>query len=403
MDNAVMLVPLGFLYLGLLWKGNGYFAKVLAILVALSVGAVVIVAVKFAQVYFPPRTLHLSYIIAQSAGFVVGCALWMGWQIWLGSSEAHSRSGANFSIKTHIVLYLFSYFFVVFFPFTFILSIDDLSIRVAALPSQLVSLPGTGRPPVHRLAMLAGHVALVMPFGGLLSMLWWRHRHGLLAAGLVGAGLGVASICAELLVIGGASHLITPGTHALGAGLGYAVGKWLRGGDPQQLRDWLAFAAVILAVPYLLAFIVMKDLVTSEWRTLDQAVAAIVPRGSYPFYHHYLVSKSKALSSLIAHAIIFAPVGLAVWACRPVGATGGKVVACALAALLAGLIEVGRQFKPGLHADIANVIIGGAAAATAHACADALWRTIASRPTIHAGRMSGHAEVRGPTARVPAR
>ena len=76
MANLLMFVPLGFLCLGAVWPRGGTARRILAACAALAVCLLFLLGVKFLQLYFPPRTVTINYIVAQSIGSAVGAVLW---------------------------------------------------------------------------------------------------------------------------------------------------------------------------------------------------------------------------------------------------------------------------------------------------------------------------------------
>ena len=78
--NLLMLLPLGFLLCATFRSTLGSRVGLLAPVLAMGVGLTFILAVKFAQLWFPPRTVSLNYIIAQAAGYAIGVGLFLMWQ-----------------------------------------------------------------------------------------------------------------------------------------------------------------------------------------------------------------------------------------------------------------------------------------------------------------------------------
>jgi hypothetical protein len=91
----------------------------------------------------------------------------------------------------------------------------------------------------------------------------------------------------------------------------------------------------------------------------------------------YLGAKTQAVRSLIAHALIFAPVG--VYIRLALGRRRRHAVGAALlAAAFAFAIELARAFRPGLQADLITIPMIAAASAAAALLASAwLWRVLA--------------------------
>jgi VanZ family protein len=75
MANLLMLVPLGFLMTGALWPARRSSRGAITAGATLLGCVFFVVAVKYAQLFFPPRTVTLNYIVAQSLGSVIGVGL----------------------------------------------------------------------------------------------------------------------------------------------------------------------------------------------------------------------------------------------------------------------------------------------------------------------------------------
>src|ERR1039458_7570466 len=73
--NLLMMVPFGLLATGALGTGRSPTARVLGSALALLISLGFVLAVKYAQLFFPPRTVSLNYIVAQSIGAVLGVGL----------------------------------------------------------------------------------------------------------------------------------------------------------------------------------------------------------------------------------------------------------------------------------------------------------------------------------------
>jgi glycopeptide antibiotics resistance protein len=380
MANLLMFVPLGFLTLGAVWPRDGTARRIFAAFAALAVCLLFLLGVKFLQLYFPPRTVTLNYIVAQSIGSAVGAVLWAGLHPVLPSFRKALQSGGSGAIRALLLVYLAAFVFAILFPFNIVATQADWSAKLHALPSQLFGGPGVGRPLIERLAIFGGQVVAAMPIGALLSVLPSGRARRPAEAFLLGAGWGFAVLIAHLFIIDGQSHLYSLATNALGFWLGAVAVRSLRRADPIRLLRRLQVLVPFLVLPYLVAVVAVNDLTRPEWRTVEQAIQAVDWRGIYPFWHHYIVSKSQALLSTAVHVVMYAPIGVLVWAYRAGPSSGGARTAALLAAILAAVVEIARQFKPGLQIDVANVIIGSLAAAGAFALSSLLWRWFAFPP-----------------------
>ena len=61
-----------------------------------------------------------------------------------------------------------------------------------------------------------------------------------------------------------------------------------------QKYVWLARIVPLMILPYLVAVAFVNGLLSPQWRTLPEDLAALDEFGLLPFYHHYIVSKAHA-------------------------------------------------------------------------------------------------------------
>jgi hypothetical protein len=79
-----------------------------------------------------------------------------------------------------------------------------------------------------------------------------------------------------------------------------------------------------------------------------------------PFYYHYFSTEPPAITSLLANATIYGPVGLAFWArgtTRVRVNKRGALSAAFWALCLALPIELGKLLVPPKHPDFTNLLI----------------------------------------------
>ena len=125
----------------------------------------------------------------------------------------------------------------------------------------------------------------------------------------------------------------------------------------------------VLWVLYLVALLAVNDLFITHWRTVDEAWDAIDERFFWPLWTHYIVSKAQATRSLAVHVVLYAPIGVMLWAkARESGYGAGRIgLGRQIAALMIGFwvslaIEIGRWFHPDLKPDFNNAAIAAIAA-----------------------------------------
>jgi VanZ family protein len=367
--NLLNLIPLGFLTTAVLWPNRWRWLRPFAAIVALAFGITFVLAVKYAQLFFPPRTVTLNYIIAQSLGVTAGVVLLWLWRSWLQRFVARRFAGSGLGIVlTAYTIALVAYSLL---PFDIVLSAGDLHQRLADLPAKLMAMPGAGRPTGIRIVLVAMSAVSTVPIGMLFALRWPKRSVARLTfAGLM---LMVAITLAQTAMISATPYLLALAYRTLGVALGVVLLRALRARDPVRLRAALGRLVPAMVLPYIAAVLFVSGLLTRGWRTVPEAIVAVDRRGLLPFWHWYIVTKEHAAQSLVLHLVTFAPIGVMIWLRR--GRTaGGAWLAGVLGGLFSLAMEVGRQFKPELQADFNDVLVGAVAAVLAYRCMPWVWR-----------------------------
>jgi len=352
-----------------------------------------VIAVKYLQLFFPPRTVSLNYIEAQSLGSLLGVALfWVSadrlFPVLRGISGPGSRPLLIVCGIYGVALFLFY-----LFPFDFALSSEDFRERSAALPNMLLSWTGEGRSPTLRAVVVLADTVATIPLGVLLALK--SRRRSLFRIAVTGLVMMSMVTVLTMLVLTATPSLIAILYRTVGIVIGAAMLTWAERQDPVRWRNLLARLVPLMIPPYLLAVAFVNDLLSPQWRRMSEALTAFDEFGLLPLYHHYIVSKARAAESVAVHLLTFAPIGVMV-ALRRGGRRAEIWAAAVLAAVLSFGVELGRWFKPGLQPDFSNVIIAAAAAGIAAKLTPAFWSMLEgetfAKPT---------APVRGPV-RSPA-
>ena len=358
MGNLSMYVPFGFLLTGTLWPrrgaGTGAFAAICA---AFVMALAFLLSVKFAQVFFPPRTVTLNYVAAQSCGAVLGIGAFalshgrLRRLIWQG------EGGARENLRHLLQLYSVALCVFLLMPLDFALSPNDLMGQIDKLPGILIAIPGAGRPPVVQAVLLAAGALATVPFG-MLMVLGPRGRNRFLTAATArGFGWMALLLALSALLISGAPALLSLACRTAGIALGaWSVRRLVRQ-DPDQLMDRSRLLAVLAVLPYLFLLLAVNGLLSTHWRGPAEAAQTIYPLGLVPLFDYYIVTKAEAAKNIVAHAVMYAPIGLFVWL------RGGRPsLALVGGLLLAFAVEAGRYLRPGLEGDINAVAVAGLAA-----------------------------------------
>jgi VanZ family protein len=376
MGNLCMLIPFGCLLTAVIAPRRG--AGPFTMLVALLLSTVFILAVKYAQLYFPPRTVTLNYMVAQVMGATIGIALF-------GLSHAHlvrlawrRAGGARETLRTLLIVYMTAIFVFLLMPLDFALSADDLSYQWDRVPAGLLLLPGAGRSSIIQAALLATSALAMVPCG-MLMVLAPRSRNRPFRAALAhGIAWQTAVFLLSLFVLSATPTLIALPVRIIGTAVGIRIMHWVIRQDPIALRQLLARWSWLAIPPYLFLLASVNGLVSTHWLSIDEARAAVHWLGLLPLYDYYIVSKADAAKNIVAHTVMYLPVGLLVWVrgSRP-------SLAFLLALLLAAVVETGRYFRPGLEGDINDVVLAAFAAMLTAELMPAVWHMLASVTLPH--------------------
>ncbi len=343
MGNLLMLVPYGFCVTASLWPRRMVWLKPPALLVALAVCVVTVVAIKYLQIFFPPRTVSLNYITAQSVGCLIGS---LGCILWFERIARVVRQGdAVAGLVVALRFYLLALLLFLLMPLDFALDPADLANQFARLPVTISAIPGEGLPLPVRLALQhtrwpascrSACCSRSVACQGLLA----DHPWPVVSTTLRGLLLITAIYGLSTLVMGANPAVVAIAYRTAGIVIGAALLSWLVRQEPERLRAWAAAAVPYLMVVYLLMLAAVNRVISTEWRSWTQAMAETYSLGRLPLFDYYIVTKADAAKNIVAHALMYMPIGVAVWLRAP--RRGAMALAGTLGALLSAAIEVAR-------------------------------------------------------------
>lgn len=368
--NMIMLTPLSFLFNSALGLGADERRRAINIAITTTACVVFILAVKYTQLFFPPRTVTLNYVAAQVTGTLIGIVLFQ-----LSRTRLYPRLAALFEngdgltiVLGAYTVWLFAYFLM---PFDFVLSKGDLIARGLELITILGSAPGAARQPGHQFLVFIADILSTVPVGMFLAVRW--RNSSFRSVAFRAFGMMVLITIMQLFVLGAEPFLIAPVYRTLGALVGiYAIHK-IAGKDLRKRHYYFARFVPIAFPVYVLLVMFVSGLFTSQWWTSEEAVNALEPRQFLPFWNYYIVSKAHAAQSLVVEFFMFAPIGVMIWLRRGFWARGA-LFSATLAFGLSMLMEIGRLLKPGLRPDFSDPLIAALGAAVAFKAMPILWR-----------------------------
>jgi hypothetical protein len=236
-------------------------------------------------------------------------------------------------------------------------------------------------PPGPRLALPFAEMVATIPIGVLLALA--RRGWSLGRIALTGFLLTSAGVVASMLLLDATPSGAGLAFRTAGVVIGSGLARRLGGSDPERWRELLARLVPWLVIPYVTAVLYVKNLLSTDWRSMPEALAAFDRLGLLPFYHFYIVSKAHAAQSLAVELLCFGPIGVMIALRRGVG--HGSIWLAAVTALAFSLaVEFGRWFKPGLQPDFSNPIIAAFGAGLAVELTTSFWRAAAAGPPIGA-------------------
>jgi VanZ family protein len=363
--NVLLYIPLAFLWCARFSgpKGRQWMAAVLVLVGCLLFA----LAIEFAQLWFPPRTVSQNDLMAETLGVGLGLLIWLAFGGFLFAATQNVAHGGRSGLKAAFAVYCGAYLFYVLLPFDFVFSASELSRKFetqAIAPFLSGSCGGT----IRCGANLALEIASFVPLGIFLTVLLaWsgNQRPGFPTAALIGIMVGLVIEGLQILIVSGITQGLSVATRAAGVVIGMGM---VRMSSMVGLKTFLPMARPLIFLG--LIFYAML-LIAVSWRGEWQVTDIVEQLGAVnwlPFYYHYFTTEQNALVSMIRNIVLYAPLGPAVWAWRFAGARGeraglpGAGVIFWLGAALAALMEFSRLFKTASHPDPTNVLIGAASA-----------------------------------------
>ncbi|MBC7726232.1 MAG: VanZ family protein, partial [Microbacteriaceae bacterium] len=356
--NAVLYVPVGFLTAAVLLRAVGPAASAAALGLAALWCAALAGGVEFVQLFFPPRTVSLNDLMAETIGSGLGIALSPYLLPWMRRLQLSWDRGGLRRVSMLLPAYVLAYPALCLFPYDLLLSGAEFRAKLSS-DNWGWWLAGGGPRPVLAALQLALEVGLALPFGWLLARRRTAPSVGLPALALAGGLLGLGIEAGQFMIASG----ISQGASVLSRSAGVLLGALLwREGHRYSLQQ-LAHHVRCRALPILLVHGLLLAVVTGwfvrPWQGLDPAQAQWQALRLMPFYYHYYTTEALALFSLGSVVVMYLPVAVLGWSLRWSTATAAVV-----AGLMGLAMEGSKLFLGGTHPDPTNALIAAASAAT---------------------------------------
>lgn len=377
--NILLYIPLSFLFLGSLRSAlkKGFFSKAIFSILVFGFCIATAVGVEFVQQFFPPRTVSLNDLIAETLGAILGMITWF----WAGGKIiAYSRQlsiGNWLSIKSAIVLYLPIYVFLSLFPFDFVTSTSELNNKIAAgQDSFFIDIDGC-RENLFRCSLKwLLEIAVLVPLGALFAALPYVPNRKSLAV-VVGFLLGLVIEFTQLFIYTGSAQGFSIITRMLGMAVGVKAYDYFVGFDLKKLKPWLGWLIGCSSVLYLVALAAINGWMEGDWISVEAAQHKLNETRFLPFYYFYYTTETIALVSLLSNVGMYMPVGFLFWLFGLKNDDGKKVHGFWVgltASTLAILVETGKLFLRAKHVDPTDVLIAFVAGVVTYSALSKLQR-----------------------------
>ncbi|HRP76561.1 MAG TPA: VanZ family protein [Rhodocyclaceae bacterium] len=379
--NILLYVVLAYFATGAVWLARiGRVAR-LALLVLVLIACIAFAfGIEFAQLFFPPRTVSINDLIAETLGTMLGCLIWFTLGPRLTAMWDRFTDGGAHSFAALLALYAICYLALSLFPYDFLVSRAELADKLDAMGGlHFGPSPACGAGLACSIKLLA-EAALAIPFG-LLMVLAIRPRRGTRGLNPVwgfalGAGIGLAVETAQIVLASGTTQGVSVLTRAIGVAWGVALANRIpENGVPYTTRS-IRLLAVIAAPLHLALILVLNDLVPLTIQPVWAALEQFDRVRFIPFYYHYYTSETEAVRSLLQVAGSFAPIGLVAALAFP--GTKRRVVALAVlyALVLCFGVELLKLFSINKRPDPTNLLIAPASVYLLHWVISRVLRTV---------------------------
>ncbi|MDQ6767279.1 MAG: VanZ family protein, partial [Candidatus Eremiobacteraeota bacterium] len=347
MANLLLYVPLAFLCLAALDRPGSRRGRAFKVAVVVVGTGMFAVAIEFAQVFFPPRTVSLNDLIAEWLGVFVGTAIWLSWGKRARVLWHDVERGGHGAARALGIAYVIAYIGLALFPFDLLLTPAEL---LQKDPAQLGwwFAPKACARALQCGAQLAAEILFAVPLG-VVFVLARRSapKQSWTVLASVGLLIGAGIELAQLLIASGVSQ----GISVLAKTVGFMAGGLLA---PRIVEMWsrlwrwrgLHPLLVSLALLYVAALVLLLDPMRGEAISWQDAMHRLEGIRLLPLYYYYYTSETRAVASALLQAALYLPPGILL----ALGARSSRcVVGAAVAGTASGLLAFGAQAARLLH------------------------------------------------------
>lgn len=358
--NLLLYVPFSFLLLAAHSFSTSRLSRLNSILIVLSKGMLLAVAVEFLQIFFAPRTVSLNDIFAEFLGLMIGVSFWC----YFGRNSVEIikqvKLGGLKGLKSFFYCYLLVYLFLSLFPFDFLISLQELSQKADGELTGWLFADIVSERPVRCLLSLLFESLLVVPLGiflGFRSAV--SHKNYWITSVLFAFLFGSVVECLQFFTASGVSQGGSVMTRVVGVIFGFLFFKLFTSGFFNVFRPFGRIFVEIAALPYVFVVFKINGFFDLHWLDVPSAIGKFEGTMLLPLYYHYYSTETTAVLSLLLNIIMYLPVcvGLWLWRWSQSDELSDSYTGIIMSAFLALVIEAGKLFLIGKHPDFTNIII----------------------------------------------
>ncbi len=365
--NILLFIPLAFIWQGILWPRNSLGLKLLSSFVVLMFALMLDVGIEFTQLYFPPRTVSLNDIYAETLGGCLGVALWWGvgerlvaWlERWM---SARDDSGLA---QRLLYLYFFGLFAYNLLPLDLTLSPVEIFHKWREGRVILIPFGYAFDNPQQALYSLISDVVTWMP----VAFLWrLSGKRSALSIWLYAVAAAVLLEFLQLFVYTRISNVTQIITAGLGAALGLLLANFFYKSE-RTVSNSSQGSSVLRVMAWAAATLFWSGvIVTVFWYPFDfhysrESVVRHLPDMlKVPFVDYYYGTEYRAITEVMHKMMFFFPLGvLLAFGVSQIRHFLWRSIAswCAVltVAVFAFGIELGQLLLPGKYADITDCVL----------------------------------------------
>ncbi len=356
--NILLYIPLAF---GASASFGGIKNPLLRTLISASIltsGIGLAFAIEFTQLFFPPRTVSINDLAAESIGTFVGI---LGWQFsgaYFSNLYRHLLHSSLVSAQAAIIFYILFYCASCLFPFDFVTSMDELNTKLQNGHDTFFWNIGYCSADSLRCSVkLSVEILAFLPLGILFCYLPYV-QSPMTVALMSGFFLGSFIESTQVFLLSGEGQGFSVLTRMMGMAAGVRLFLWVKQQSFDDMVPLLQRAALFVIPVYLLMALSINGL--SPWITTEQALIKLNETHFLPLYYFYYTTEGLAFQSLLNNVGLYLPIGFLAWArCLKPYSEHKKpphwFYIGLLAFLFAVIIETEKLFLANKHVDPSDV------------------------------------------------